>query len=102
MANKETQGGIKERTGLRVKSPRKYKAILINDDFTPMDFVVMVLTSIFKKTTAEAEAIMLQVHHNGQGVAGIYSLDEALTRSHRAMEMARAEGFPLRVKCEPE
>lgn len=102
MAKNDSQSGVKERTGLRVKTPRKYKAILLNDDFTPMDFVVMILTSIFKRTTADAEAIMLQVHHNGQGIAGVYSLDEAMTRSHRAMQMARDEGYPLRIKCEPE
>lgn len=102
MAQKDTQSGIKERVSLRVKSPRKYKVLLINDDFTPMDFVVMVLTQIFKKNEAEATAIMLEVHHKGTGVAGVYTLDEALTRSNRAMQWARDEGYPMRTKCEPE
>lgn len=102
MAKNNSQSGIKERVALRVKTPRKYKVILLNDDFTPMDFVVMVLTQIFRKSEAEATAIMLEVHHKGQGVAGFYTLDEALTRSNRAMQWARDEGFPLRVKCEPE
>jgi len=87
---------------LRVKTPRKYKVILMNDDFTPMDFVVMILTLVFRKSEAEAEAIMLEVHHKGQAIAGVYTLDEALTRSNRAMQWARDEGYPLRAKCEPE
>lgn len=102
MANKETQGGVRERTGLRIKTPRRYKVILLNDDFTPMDFVVMVLTVVFGKNKAEAEAIMLQVHHSGQGIAGVYTLDEAMTRCNKAMVMARDEGHPMRVRYEPE
>lgn len=102
MAQKDTQSGIKERTRLHVKTPRKYKAILINDDFTPMDFVVTILTQVFKKSEPEAVKIMLDVHHKGTGVAGVYTLDEALTRTNRAMQWARDEGFPMRMKCEPE
>lgn len=99
---KGTQGGIKELIKLKVKEPRKYKVIFINDDFTPMDFVVMVLTQVFRKSEVEAEAIMLAVHEKGQGMVGVYTLDEAMTRSNQTMQMARAEGYPLRVKCEPE
>lgn len=99
---KGTQGGVRELIKLKVKEPRRYKVIFINDDFTPMDFVVMVLTHVFHKSVVEAETIMLAVHEQGQGVVGVYSLDEALTRSNQTMQMARAEGYPLRVNCEPE
>ena len=91
-----------ERTKLNIKTPRKYKVILVNDDFTPMDFVVMILTTVFHKSVAEAEALMLAVHHKGKAVVGTYSLDEATTRANRVTQMARSEGYPLRVKCEPE
>ena len=100
--DKGTQGGVRELIKLKVKEPRRFKVIFINDDFTPMDFVVMVLTQVFHKSGVEAEAIMLTVHEQGQGIVGVYTLDEAKTRSNQAMQMARAEGYPLRVKCEPE
>ncbi len=102
MAQKDTQGGVAERTRLRVKSPRMYKVILLNDDFTPMDFVVAILTGIFKLDNAHANAVMLQVHHQGKGIAGVYTLDKALTLSNLAMQQARDNGYPLRLKCDPE
>lgn len=102
MAQKENQGGVKERTDLRVKTPRKYKVILLNDDITPMDFVVDVIHIIFKKKISDAKALMLAVHRQGQAVVGLYTLDEALTLSNQAMQWARDEGYPLRAKCEPE
>ncbi|MBQ0069567.1 MAG: ATP-dependent Clp protease adaptor ClpS [Bacteroidales bacterium] len=102
MAQKDSQGGIMERTRLNIKVPRKYKVILVNDDFTPMDFVVMILTVVFHKTEPEAEALMLAVHNKGKAVVGLYTFDEATSRAVRATRMARNEGFPMRVKCEPE
>ncbi|WP_407403174.1 ATP-dependent Clp protease adaptor ClpS [Sodaliphilus sp.] len=102
MAQKDTQGGIKERTRLNFKVPHMYKVILVNDDFTPMDFVVEILTNIFRLDTAHAHAVMLQVHHQGKGIAGVYTLDRALTLSNQAMQQARDNGYPLRLKCEPE
>lgn len=102
MAQKDTQGGVLERTRFTVKTPRRYKVIFMNDDFTPMDFVVMVLTTVFHKTVPEAEALMLTVHNKGKAMVGVYTLDEATTRTNRATMMARNEGYPLRVKCEPE
>lgn len=85
-----------------VDVPRKYKVLLINDDYTTMDFVVEVLYDIFHKSEVEAEAIMLAVHENGIGVAGVYikSIAEAkIAMTHRR---ARAEGFPLRCTMEAE
>lgn len=102
MAQKDTQGGIKERTRLRIKTPHMYKVILLNDDFTPMDFVVAILTNLFRLDIAHANAVMLQVHHQGKGIAGVYTLDRALTLSNQAMQQARDNGYPLRLKCEPE
>ena len=67
-----------------------------------MDFVVNILTSVFFKSKAEAEALMLQVHHNGKAVVGIYSYDVAVSKVQKATNMARDNNFPLRLTCEPE
>lgn len=96
------QSSIKERQDTHLREPRKYKVIMYNDDFTTMEFVVMVLSTIFHKSEAEAECIMLQIHHSEKAVVGIYSFDMATTKAAKATEMARAEGFPLRITVEPE
>lgn len=85
----------------RLKEPKRYKVILHNDDFTTMDFVVMVLAVVFHKSEADAERIMLDVHRHGQGVAGIYTYDIAATKAQKATQMARGEGFPLRLSVQP-
>jgi ATP-dependent Clp protease adaptor protein ClpS len=85
-----------------LREPRRYKVIIHNDDFTTMDFVVMVLMTVFHKSQAEAEQLMLQVHHSDQAVVGIYSYDVAQSKIQRATMMAREEGFPLRLTCQPE
>ncbi|CAM3790839.1 ATP-dependent Clp protease adapter ClpS [Deinococcus frigens] len=82
--------------------PRLYRVLLLNDDYTPMDFVVMVLSQYFRKAEGEAETIMLAVHHKGQGVAGVYTRDVAETKVAQVTAHARQEGHPLRVVAEPE
>ena len=89
-----------ERT--ETKKPRLWRVLLLNDDYTPMDFVVMVLERYFRKTEQEAELIMLAVHHKGQGVAGVYTRDIAETKVAQVTQHARQEGHPLRVVAEPE
>lgn len=96
------QSSLKERQRINLKEPRRYKVIIYNDDFTTMDFVVNILTSVFFKSKAEAEALMLQVHHSGKAVVGIYSYDVAVSKVQKATNMARDNNFPLRLTCEPE
>ncbi|MFC6590661.1 ATP-dependent Clp protease adapter ClpS [Deinococcus lacus] len=91
-----------ERTETQVHQPRLWRVLLMNDDYTPMEFVVMVLRSYFRKTEQEAELIMLAVHHKGQGVAGVYTRDIAETKVAQVTAHARQEGHPLRVVAEPE
>ena len=90
-------GNVRE----RIKLPRPYKVIFHNDDFTTMEFVVMVLAVVFHKTEADATRIMLDVHNHGRGVAGIYSYDIAKTKAIKTTTMAHDAGFPLRVTVEP-
>jgi ATP-dependent Clp protease adaptor protein ClpS len=77
-----------------------YKVMLINDDYTTMDFVVSILETVFKKSPAEAVRIMLQVHKRGSGVCGIYSKQIAETKIKTVHDRARGEGYPLRCTME--
>lgn len=90
----------RQESRITIDRPHKYSVIFHNDDFTTMEFVVMVLERIFSKTEQEAEIIMLDVHRKGKGVVGSYSLDMACTLRDRAMQMARKEGFPLKITVE--
>lgn len=92
---------VKERHDVSYDKPRKYKVILHNDDFTPMDLVVDILTGIFRKSKPEAVEIMLSVHNSGIGIAGVYSYDIAHTLAKRAMAVAREQGYPLTLSCQP-
>lgn len=96
----ESEATTEERR--RVRRPRRFKVILHNDDFTTMDFVVAVLRQFFGKSPAEAVHVMLQVHHKGQGVAGVYTRDVAETKVAEVTAAARAEGMPLLLTTEPE
>lgn len=86
----------------RTRKPRLFRVLLHNDDFTTMEFVVEVLVRHFDKTPTEATRVMLQVHHLGVGVAGVYTRDEAETRIDRVTTEAESAGYPLLVTMEPE
>ena len=93
---------VLERVEAALKPPPMYKVLMLNDDFTPMDFVVEILESIFFKSQAEAEAIMLKVHHEEKAVVGTYSYDIAKSKVEKAMEKARTQKFPLKLTYMPE
>ena len=80
-----------------VKRPPLYKVLLLNDDFTPMDFVILVLKRFFSKSQDEAEQIMLEVHHQGAGVAGVFTFEVAETKVFMVNEFSRRSRHPL--KC---
>ncbi len=86
----------------RVEPPRQYKVVLLNDDFTSMEFVVHVLTTVFHHGSAAATRIMLSIHRGGSGVAGVYSLDVAETRADQVHRLAQEAGYPLMAVVEPE
>jgi ATP-dependent Clp protease adaptor protein ClpS len=83
-------------------TPRLYKVVFHNDDYTTQEFVIHVLRSIFHKTETEATFIMLTVHKKGSGVAGVYTRDIAETKVQQVTTLAREYGMPLLVTSEPE
>lgn len=87
---------------IRVKSPSKYKVLLHNDDYTPMEFVVEVLERIFRKDSSMATKIMMDVHHKGIGVCGVYPYDIAETKVVLVLENARNHKYPLQCTLEEE
>lgn len=98
----QQQSSFKERERIDLREPRRFKVTIFNDDFTTMEFVVNILTTIFYKSAAEAEALMLKVHQSQSAVVGIYSYDIARSKVQKATRMARNEGFPLRLTVTPE
>ena len=98
----KSESSIRERQNTNINEPRRFKVIIYNDDFTTMDVVVKVLREVFFKPAAEAEQLMLGVHKTGQAVVGIYTYDIAKSKVHKAIDMARAENFPLRLTFQPE
>ena len=100
MAKEQSSVKERQRTGLR--EPRRYKVYIHNDDFTTMDFVVKILKVVFFKSEAEAQTIMLNVHHSDKGLVGVYSYDMAVSKMRLATQMARDEGLPLRITIVPE
>ena len=86
----------------RTQKPRLYKVIMHNDNYTTMDFVVLVLMKIFRKSEQEAQNLMLQVHRVGYAQCGVFTYDVALTKINEVHQMAKENEFPLRCTCEPE
>ena len=93
---------VLEETRTKPQKPPMFKVLLHNDDYTTMDFVVMVLQTVFHKNTEEATRIMLNVHHQGIGIAGIYTREIAETKVAIVHQMAKQHQFPLRCSLEKE
>lgn len=87
---------------LEVTEPKKYKVLLLNDDYSTMDFVIDVLTRIFRKSVDQATQIMLNIHNNGKEVCGVYSHEIAATKVAQVKTLAREKGFPLKAIMEEE
>lgn len=86
----------------KIKKPRLYKVIYLNDDYTTVNFVVDTLIKFFNKSFEEAISLAMNIHNKGTGVAGIYTLDVAETKANLTMDLARKNGFPLLLILEPE
>jgi ATP-dependent Clp protease adaptor protein ClpS len=102
MADRQGQIGdaVKERAETKKQEPTLYAVVLLNDDYTPMDFVVHVLETEFQKSPAEAYRVMMQVHLNGRGVAGIYAWEVAETKAAKVASLAVESGHPLKATIE--
>lgn len=100
--NQGTGTGTKTRSRIQIDEPRQYKVVFHNDDFTTMEFVTEVLRAVFNKPADEAVTLMMRVHREGRATVGVYSYDVAMTKASMATAMARQEGFPLNITCEPE
>jgi ATP-dependent Clp protease adaptor protein ClpS len=93
---------LDEKIKVTVQEPKRWKVILLNDDSTPMEFVISMLVEIFKHTPETAKDIMLQVHETGSGIAGVYSFEIAEAKAVEATQQARTNGYPLQIKLEEE
>ena len=92
---------VLERRTQRVKPPRMFQVVMYNDDYTPMEFVVVVLQEFFSKDREAATQIMLKIHLDGKGVCGMFSKDVAHTKVEQVLEAARHNGHPLQCVAEP-
>ena len=98
----EGKTGLVTKTRPKTKRPNLYKVLLLNDDYTPMEFVVHVLEKFFSKGREEATRIMLHVHHKGVGICGVYTYEVAETKVTQVMDFARQHGHPLQCTMEKE
>tara|TARA_B100000282_G_C31689315_1_gene470696 strand:- start:881 stop:1195 length:315 start_codon:yes stop_codon:yes gene_type:complete len=104
MGSKSGGTDLKDRTKNKnkIQKPKKYKCIMYNDDYTPMDFVVAVLQTVFHKPYEEAFRLMMQVHEKGKGIAGVYTKEIAETKCSQCKHYAVTMGVPFLVEIEPE
>ena len=93
---------IDEKIKEDIEEPKKYKVIMLNDDKTPMDWVIGLLTTIFKHSQETAEKITLTIHNEGSGVVGVYTYEIAEQKTAEAITASRENGFPLVIKMETE
>lgn len=98
----EGKTGVVTKTRPKTKKPSLYKVLLLNDDYTPMEFVVLVLQRYFNKGQEDATRIMLHVHHKGVGICGVYTYEVAETKVSQVMDFARQHGHPLQCTMEKE
>jgi len=100
--NFENQTGTTTEENAKIKEPKMYKVILHNDDYTTMEFVVIILKKIFHKSTNDALRIMFEVHNNGTGIAGVYTYEIAETKIASVYQLAIKKEFPLKCSIEAE
>ena len=95
-----TDSAVKERVEIKRQDPTLYAVVLLNDDYTPMQFVIDVLETLFQKSPSEAYRVMMQVHLSGRGIAGVYPWEVAETKVESLVSLAREAGHPLQATIE--
>ena len=100
MSNQEQHGIVLEAEKAKAEPPPLYKVMLLNDDYTPMDFVVVVLQTVFAMSREEATQVMLQVHREGMGVCGTYTREVAVAKVEQVINIARKHQHPLQCTME--
>ena len=100
--NDGNQTGVITRPDVKTKKPSLYKVLLLNDDYTPMEFVVLVLERFFGKGREEATRVMLHVHQKGVGICGVYTFEVAETKVTQVMDFSRKHQHPLQCTMEKE
>jgi ATP-dependent Clp protease adaptor protein ClpS len=98
----DQEGDLATKRKAKLEKIRRFKVVFHNDDFTTMEFVVLVLMKFFHKSETEATHIMLSIHHKGHGIAGVYTKDVAETKVAQVQDYAKEAGMPLRLTTEPE
>ena len=98
--NERTGGAVQERVEHKNQEPRLFNVILLNDDYTTMEFVIHILETLFQKSPAEAFRIMMHVHRSGRGLAGVYTWEVAETKVEQVAKLSREAGYPLRATIE--
>ena len=93
---------VRGKNKIKLKPPARYHVIMLNDDFTPMDFVVWALKTYFDKSENEATALMLEVHHGKKAIVETYVYDVAVTKSCKVIQEARDRGYPFKVVVDKE
>src|SRR4030095_8975897 len=96
----QTDSAVRDRAELKNQEPQLYNVVLLNDDYTTMEFVLQILESLFQKSPAEAFRIMMHVHRNGRGLAGVYTWEVAETKADQVAALAADAGYPLRATIE--
>ena len=98
--HEQTDNAVKDRAEIKDQEPKLYNVVLLNDDYTTMEFVMQILETLFQKSPAEAFRIMMHVHRNGRGLAGVYTWEVAETKADKVAVLAAEAGFPLRAIIE--
>ena len=98
--NNSTQGSVVTEDLIELREPRLYKVLLHNDDYTSMEFVISILETVFNKSAPDATKIMLNVHNEGRGIAGVYTREISETKISIVHQLAEKNGFPLRCSLE--
>lgn len=98
----EEESGVVVKEGQKTQLPKKFKVLMHNDDYTTMEFVILVLKKFFRKEQEEAERIMWKIHHEGYGICGVFIFEVAESKANQVIRYARDNGHPLKCTIEPE